>query len=288
MLTLGSTGRNVPALGFGVGTSWIDAEKQGHGKELEDSIAAALDAGFTRLDEAEVYQNEATTGRALRGWLERTGTRRKKLFITGKVMDCDQGIEKRCRASLEALGCAYFDLYLMHGPFHIERGPYKRPLVELWAEMEGLVEKGLVRSIGVSNWRITDFEQVWETASIKPCCNQIERHPYLQQPELVQWCRDHLVAVMCYSPLAPLTKFTGGPVDEVVKSIAAKHDSTPAQVLLRWGLLTGGSLVTTTSNRARLQEYLGTLDLEFPLKEVDDITAAGASVPPQRLYWKML
>mmetsp|Transcript_117498 Transcript_117498/g.327268 ORF Transcript_117498/g.327268 Transcript_117498/m.327268 type:complete len:395 (-) Transcript_117498:170-1354(-) len=238
-LPLGKSGLMLPAIGFGVGTEWFKSQASGRVEELSRSITAALDAGFTHLDEAEVYENEAVTGRVLQEWLARTGKARASLFVTGKVMDCDKGIEQVCRASLKALGCEYFDLFLMHGPFHYKLGPYKRPLSELWQDVEALANMGLAKSIGVSNFRVSDLEQIWGNAKIKPCCNQIERNPYLQQPELLQWCQEHDVLVTAYNPLCPITKLPGGPVDGPINEIAAKHGCTPTQMLLRWSLQTG-------------------------------------------------
>lgn len=286
-----SSGGTIPALGFGVGTAWYKcAADEQRRAELKQSVKAALDAGFTHLDEAELYQNEDATGEALQEWLAaHPDVPRESLFITSKVMSVDHpgGIEAVCRQSLKALGCTYFDLYLIHAPFQREVGePFATPLPDAWRQMEALVTQGLVRSIGVSNWRVADLEEIYDGATIKPSCNQIEAHPYLQQHALEQWCAERGILVTAYAPLAPLTRpaLAGKPVDEPVAAAAAAHGVTPAQVLLRWRLQQGHGAITTTSKPERLQEYLATLSFELTEAEVAAIAAAGAQ-EPVRLFW---
>ena len=288
LLTL-SSGATIPSLGYGVGTAWykcsLDDSKRG---ALKASVKAALTAGFRHLDEAELYQNEEATGEALQEWLEaHPDVPREQLFITSKVMSVDEGIEAVCRKSLQAMGCDYFDLYLIHAPFQREAGaPFATPLADAWAQMESLVEKGLVRSIGVSNWRVVDLAEIFDGARIKPCCNQIEAHPYLRQPTLERWCAERHILLTAYAPLAPLTReaLAGGPVDAPVAAAAAAHDATPAQVLLRWSLQTGHGIITTTSKPDRLAEYLAVTTFELTEAEVAAISAAGAT-SPTRFFW---
>ena len=250
-------------------------------------MQSALDAGFTHLDEAEMYMNEKTTGKALQEWLaQHPEMPRSALHITSKVfsIDADGGIEAVCKCSLQALGCDYFDLYLIHAPFQKDGTPHATPLPDAWAQMEALVEKGLCKAIGVSNWRVSDLASVYDAAKIKPCCNQIEAHPYLQQPALERYCADRSIMLAAYAPLAPLTKVSGGPVDAPVAAAAAAHGKTPAQVLLRWSLQTAKLPITTTSKPERLIEYQGAFGFELSEAEIAAISAAGAQ-SPKRLYW---
>lgn len=131
--------------------------------------------------------------------------------------------------------------------------------------MESLVDASLVRAIGVSNWRLSDLKQIIDIARIPIACNQVEAHPYLQQPALTRFCAERSILVSAYSPLAPLTKpqLHGGSVDAPVAAAAAAHSRTPAQILLRWSLETGRLPITTTSKPERLAEYLGIFDFEL-------------------------
>ena len=279
--------QTIPAIGFGVGTSWYkcpDERKQA----LRKAVSSALDAGLTHLDEAEMYANEEVTGEALQDWLAaHPEVPRERLHITSKVMSVDHedGIESVVRKSLRALHAEYFDLYLVHAPFQRDGGtPFQKSLLEVWREMELLVDKGLCRAIGVSNWRVSDLRQIFDEARIKPCCNQIEAHPYLQQPTLQAYCAERGILLTAYAPLAPLTKLAGGPVDAPIAAAAEAHGASPAQVLLRWCLQTGMGAITTTGRPARLEEYKGALSFELTPQEVDAISAAGRE-RQRRLYW---
>ena len=115
---------------------------------------------------ASISPTPQVTGRAIQGWLARTSTPRSDLFITSKVLksvDAEGGVEAACRRSLRAIGCEYFDLYLIHAPFHTDGSPFTSvaSLSEVWAQLEALVDEGLVRQIGVSNWRVGDLEAVY-------------------------------------------------------------------------------------------------------------------------------
>jgi len=280
----------IPAIGYGVGTAWFKAAGTEREAALQASVVAALDAGFRHLDEAEMYQNEGATGKAVGEWLARTGTPREQLFITSKVFNVDDpGVEAVCRRSLEAMGLTYFDLYLVHAPFMTDGTPFKKSLQDIWREAEGLVDAGLAKAIGVSNWRISDLEQVCEGARVKPVCNQLEAHPYLQQPKLLSWCQAHGILVTAYSPLGSIVqeKLRGGPVDAVVAKVAERSGKTPGQVLLRWNLQTGRGVLTTTSKPERLLEFLSIFDFELTAEEVAEISAAG-SARQQRVFWKTM
>ena len=285
LVTLRATQR-FPSLGFGVGTSWFKTPDE-RKSVLMAAVKRALDAGFMHLDEAEMYGNEDCTGEALQEWLaEHTATPREHLHITSKVMsvDAEGGIEAICRRSLQALRCDYFDLYLVHAPFNRDGSSFATTLVDVWRQMEALVDNGLAKAVGVSNWRVSDLEGVYEAARIKPCCNQIEAHPYLQQPKLAAYCAGRGIVLTAYAPLASLTKATGGPVDVPVAAAAAAHRKTAAQVLLRWSLQTGKVPITTTSRAELLDEYKGIFDFELSEAEVATISEAGL-LSPRRLYW---
>ena len=163
----------MPSLGYGVGTAWYKSAGSAREAALRAGVAAALDAGYIHIDEAEMYQNEHATGDAIDGWLQRTGTSREDLFITSKIMSVDEGVQDVCRRSLKAMGLEYFDLYLVHAPFQRSGEPFRTSLPEVWRQMESLVDEGLVRSIGVSNWRVSDLKQIYSGARIPPACNQV-------------------------------------------------------------------------------------------------------------------
>lgn len=248
----------MPALGYGIGTAWFKAAGD-KASSLRESIEVALDRGFRHIDEAEMYENDSITGEALRAWMKRTGTPRQGVFVTHKVMSVDDpGVVATCKKSLANMGLDYFDLYLIHAPFQRSGEPFKTSLKEAWAGMESLVDAGLVRCIGVSNWRVCDLEEIYEAARIKPVCNQVEAHPYLQQPSLLRYCQARGICVSAYGCQLPLTRdvLQGGPADAAVEEVAKSHGVTAGQVLLRWSHQTGRVPITTTSKPERMAEYL--------------------------------
>jgi len=247
----------------------------------------ALDAGFRHIDEAEMYQNEDTTGKAINEWMQKTSTRREDLWVTHKVMSVDSpGIQATCEKSLEKMGLCYFDLYLIHAPFQRNGNPFKTSLRDAWTQMEGLVDAGKVRAIGVSNWRIQDLQEIYDSARIKPVCNQVEANPYLQQPNLFSYCKARDIMITAYGPQLPVTRdaFKGGAVDAVVDKAAKRLNVTVGQVYLRWCFQTGRVPITTTSKPERMEEYKNTFSFELSADEVSAISTAGQE-QQRRCFW---
>lgn len=142
--------------------------------------------------------------------------------------------------------------------------------------MEACHDKGLARNIGVSNFLVPHVQAVLETAKIKPAVNQMELHPYLPRAELVRFCQGHGITVEAFAPLTPLTKAGPGPVDEVVGRLAATHGVSESAVLLRWHVERGIVVITTSSKRERLEEYLAQLPgFRLSEAEVEEISKAG-------------
>lgn len=254
----GTGGVNLPAIGFGTGTVWFKGNNQ---EKFQEAIHAALDAGFRSLDSAEMYGNEVAESKAIHSWLTANNVPRKHLTITSKVLasiDAEGGVEAACRRSLKNTGLDYFDIYLMHAPFNRDGSAFSRSLREVWSDMEKLVDDGLCRAIGVSNWRICDLEEIYKTARIKPVVNQVEHHPHLQQLDLVKWQKDHGILLQAYAPLKTLTheKLRDGPVAKIISAIAARRGYNAEVVLLKWALQGGKAIVTTSRNRDRVKTLL--------------------------------
>lgn len=245
-------GVEIPQLGYGV--FQIPPE------ETQEKVEEALGVGYRHVDTAAAYRNEAGVGAAIAA----TGVRREDVFVTTKLWNSDQGYDSTLRAfeqSLERLGTGYVDLYLIHWPL-----PSKDLFLDTWRAFERICEEGGARSIGVSNFRVEDLERLRAEAEKQPTVNQVELHPRLQQAELRAWHADHDVATEAWSPLAQGEVLEDG----TVETVAAHHDRTSAQVILRWHLQLGNVVIPKSSSPERIRENFEVFD--FELSE-DDMAA---------------
>jgi len=256
-------GNVMPSIAFG---TW----KLGNGQGSTDLVDQALSIGFSHVDTAQAYRNEAEAGIAIR----ESGLAREDIFITTKFSGLDGlDIPTSIQNSLKNLGVSYIDLYLIHSP---RLAVPDIPTV--WKQMEDLKANGLVKSIGVSNFGVADLEILLASAKIKPAANQILLHPYvyLQQTPIIALAGIHGIAIEAYSALIPITARPGGPVDIPVKKIAEKNKVSLDQVLLAWVKAKGAIVVTSSSKKSRLEGYLAAGDLELSKAEIAEIDAAGA------------
>jgi 2,5-diketo-D-gluconate reductase A len=245
-------GVEMPQLGFGV--FQIPPE------ETQEKVEEALAAGYRHVDTAAAYRNEAGVGAAIAA----TGVRREDVFVTTKLWNSEQGHDSTLRAfekSIERLGTGHVDLYLIHWPL-----PSRDLFLETWRAFERIQEEGGARSIGVSNFRVEDLERLERDAERRPTVNQIELHPRLQQAELRAWHADHDIATEAWSPLAQGDLLEDG----TIETVAAHHDRTSAQVILRWHLQLGNVVIPKSSDPERIRENFEVFD--FELSE-DDMAA---------------
>jgi 2,5-diketo-D-gluconate reductase A len=240
-------GAEMPQLGFG--TWQIPAE------ETQEKVEEALAVGYRHVDTAAAYRNEAGVGAAIAA----TGVRREDVFVTTKLWNSQQGYDSALRAfekSLERLGTGHVDLYLIHWPL-----PQRDLFLDTWRAFERIKEEGGARSIGVSNFRIEDLERLEREAELLPTVNQIELHPRFQQAELRTWHSDHGIATEAWSPLAQGDLLEDG----TIETVAAHHDRTPAQVILRWHLQVGNVVIPKSSSPERIRQNFELFD--FTLSE---------------------
>jgi 2,5-diketo-D-gluconate reductase A len=245
-------GIEIPQLGFG--TWQIPAE------ETQEKVEEALAVGYRHVDTAAVYGNEAGVGAAIAA----TGVRREDVFVTTKLWNSQQGYDATLRGferSMERLGTGYVDLYLIHWPL-----PSKDLYLETWRAFERIREEGGARSIGVSNFRVEDLERLEREAEARPTVNQIELHPRFQQAELRAWHADHGIATEAWSPLAQGDLLRDG----TIETIAAHHQRSPAQTILRWHLQLGNVVIPKSATPERIRENFELFD--FELSE-DDMAA---------------
>lgn len=245
-------GVEIPQLGFGV--FQIPPE------ETQEAVEEALGVGYRHIDTAAAYGNEAGVGSAIAV----SGIDREDVFLTTKLWNSEQGYDSTLRAferSLRELGTEYVDLYLIHWP-----QPERDLFPETWRAFERFHEEGRVRSIGVSNFRIEDLERLGREAEQRPSVNQVELHLRFQQAELRAWNDEHGIATEAWSPLAQGDLLEDG----TVETIAAHHDRTPAQIVLRWHIQIGNVVIPKSATPERIRENFEVFD--FELSE-DDMAA---------------
>jgi 2,5-diketo-D-gluconate reductase A len=245
-------GVEIPQLGFGV--------FQVPPEDTQETVEEALGAGYRHIDTAGAYRNEAGVGAAIAA----SGLARDEVFVTTKLWNSEQGYDSTLAAfdkSLERLGLDRVDLYLIHWPM-----PSEDRYLDTWRAFEAIREQGRSRSIGVSNFRVEDLERLRAEAERQPTVNQIELHPGLQQAELRAWHADHGIATEAWSPLAQGELLD----DDTIATIAAHHERTPAQTILRWHLQLGNVVIPKSVTPERIRENIEVFD--FELSE-DDIAA---------------
>ncbi|MEM8997060.1 MAG: aldo/keto reductase [Acidobacteriota bacterium] len=286
-------GKGFPALGLG---TWKSAPG-----DVGAAVKTAIEAGYRHIDCAAIYGNEAEIGDALHECFTAGSVSRDDLWITSKLW-CDGHSDPRAALgkTLADLRLERLDLYLIHWPISLRPGAAfpleaedfigrdELPLDELWRSMEALVDAGSTTHIGVSNFNVHKLTSVLEGARIPPAVNQVEMHPYLQQPELLELCRRRDVAVTAYSPLGSLDrpehmKGENEPnllEDPVIGAVARDAGVTAAQVLLAWAVQRGTSTIPKSTNPGRLAENLAAADITLS----DDAMAKIAGLDRHRRY----
>ncbi|PPQ94178.1 hypothetical protein CVT25_003815 [Psilocybe cyanescens] len=260
-------GNVMPSIAYGT-WRWNEDLKTRKSVEFANQ---AISVGILHLDTAQNYTNEAEAGIAIR----ECGVPREQIFVTtkwSKVDDLD--IATSFKNSLKELDLAYIDLYLIHWPQYCDDSS----IAECWKEMEKLKDSGLARSIGVSNFKVEHLEQVFAVAKYIPAVNQIRFHPYIyeKQRPTVDLCKEKGIVIEGYSPLEPVRKHPGGPLNKPLSDISERLGVSMDQVLLAWVKAKGYVPVTMSTKKERLQGYFEAGDINLTEEDVLAIDEAGA------------
>ena len=260
-LTL-NDGNTIPQLGFGVFR--VDPG------ETERIVGDALEVGYRHIDTAAMYRNEDGVGRAIAA----SGIPRDELFVTTKFPnDGSSSASDALRHSLDQLGLDRVDLYLVHWP-----RPSKGLVLEAWQGLVELQREGLATSIGVSNYRVQDLEQIIAETGVTPAVNQIELHIEFQQRELKEYHAAHGIATESWYPLG------GGEISSApaLHEVAKAHGVTPAQAILRWQLQTGNIVIPKSNRRERMVENLDVFGFELTDVELAALAAVDQGAAGRR------
>ena len=260
-----SNGCGIPCVGFG--TFLIP-----NGAPTAAAVKAAVDAGYRLIDTGFIYENEAAVGDGIRAALAEGNMTREDLFVTGKVWNTERGYDTTIAAferTAAALGLEYLDLYLIHWPAiarHYEN--WREINADTWHALTDLYRAGRVRAIGVSNFLPKHIEPLLET-EVAPMVDQIQYHPGMMQTPVVDWCREHGIAVEGWSPLGMGRLLE----DPVLAGIAEKHGKTPAQVCIRWCLQTGVVPLPKSQTPERIVSNAQVFDFELDAEDMARIAA---------------
>ena len=239
-----SDGNIMPLLGMGV---W-DAKS---GKETYDAVIHALKTGYRHIDTAEMYGNERDVGSAVID----SGLTRKDVFITTKLWDSGMGYDHALKSfdiSLRKLNLEYVDLYLIHWP---EKGSK----LEIWSALERIKKEGRCRSIGVSNFAPKHLKEILTSADLPIAVNQIEMSPFLQQQEISSFCIKEKIHLTGYCPLARGTRFN----NPILCRVAEETNKTAAQVMIRWALQSGHTVIPKSARPQRIEENADVFDFKL-------------------------
>jgi diketogulonate reductase-like aldo/keto reductase len=258
-LTL-NNGVVMPALGLGVFQTPPD--------ETRDAVAAALDAGYRHIDTAAAYGNERQVGEAVAA----SGLARDAVFLETKVWISDYGYDETLHAfdkSARKLGVEQLDLLILHQALPSD---FDRTL-EAYRALETLLADGKVRAIGVSNFMVDHLTRLLGRASVVPAVNQIEQHPYFAQADVQAFGEQHGILAQAWSPIGGITFYrdsghTSALEDPVIGAIAEAHGKSSAQVMLRWGLQHGRSVIPKSTKPHRIAENLDVFDFELTAGEM--------------------
>jgi len=296
-----SSGHSMPVCGLGTWKS-----KPG---EVAASVKHAIKSGYRHIDCAAVYGNETEVGEGISDAMKEAGVKREDLFITSKLWNSrhhPDEVEPACKKTLQDLGLDYLDLYLIHWPYGFERGDNNFPKnedgtvrfdvdthpSETFKAMEKLVEKGLVRSIGVSNFNSEQISDILEKCKIRPAANQVECHAYLNQAKLLKFCKDKDVVLTAYSPLGSPDRpwAAAGEAslldDPKLVEMGKKYGKSAAQILLRWQIQRGVTVIPKSVTPSRIEENFKLFD--FTISDDDVAVLDGFDRPDGRLIVPLL
>jgi len=244
---------------FGLGT-WAATGKAGY-----RAVLWALEAGYRLIDTAAAYGNESEVGEAFRA----SGLPRGDVFITTKVWPADFGYEATLRAfeaSRLSLGLDQVDLYLLHWP-----GDDRRRRAESWRALETLLSDGSCRAIGVSNYEVSELEEIVEAGNgrVIPAVNQVPFSPFDQQRDVHAFCAQHGIRLEGYSPLTRGRKLGQG----TIRSLAEARGRTPAQIMIRWALQKDVVTIPKSVHKERILENAGAFDFSLSAADMAELDA---------------
>jgi diketogulonate reductase-like aldo/keto reductase len=243
-------GNYIPAVGLGT--------RRTKGEKCIEIVRKALNIGYRHIDTAEIYGNEADIGKTFKDF------DRAKIFLVSKVWRSNlhfNDVIEACNNSLEKLSTNYLDLYLIHRP------DAKVPLKETFEAFKVLIDKGKLKSVGVSNFTIDLLKMATKTIDIPITVNQVEFHPYLSRKKLLEFCKSHKIVITAYAPLGMGVLIQ----DKTLGLLGDKYNKSPAQICLRWNVQKGVAVIPRSYSEIHLKENLDIFNWEISKEDMETI-----------------
>lgn len=238
-----NTGRSMPMLGLGV-------FKTASQEEMDKAVSWAFEAGYRMFDTAQMYGNEALLGSTL----QHCSYHRKDYFLTSKLEPSNSNDPATAlMKSLEDLQTDYLDLFMIHWP-----GQQKDRLLQIWQQMEALQKKGVIRSLGICNCTTTHLQWILENCEFPPAVHQVEHHPLLNETFLYDWCRNRGIQLQAWAPL-----MRGNLDHPILMEMAHRYEKSVAQIILRWDIQQGFSVIPKSVHRERIFQNANIFDFQL-------------------------
>ena len=274
-----NNGLTCPVIGLGTGSY----------ENTENIVYQSIKDGTRLIDTASAYKNEEEVGKGIKKAIDEGIIKREDLFVITKCwIEEKEDPEKALKGSLKRLNLSYVDLYLDHWPSSkCYNGSNNFKLVsirDMWPKMESLVEQGLTKSIGVSNYNVQNLINILSFCKIKPVANEVEFHPYFYQKDLKDFCDKEEIKIIAYNPIVKgvYCKESEKIInekkldllnEEIVKNLAKKYGKTPGQIILNWHIHTGDVPIPSSSNPNRMKENLGSIDFTLEENEYKELSS---------------
>jgi len=273
----------MPILGLG---TWKSGPN-----ETYTAVREAIKAGYRHIDCAAIYGNEKKIGSAFHDAFKAGDVERDDLWVTSKLWNNahqKNDVVNALQQTLKDLQLEYLDLYLIHWPVNIKPevvfprtgsdflSPEELPVSQTWEGMCSCVKENIARHIGVSNFSIKKLQELMNVSDHNPEMNQIELHPFLQQPQMLEFCKNHNIHLTAYAPLGSSDRPKGlKQADEpdllknqIVHDIADKNNCSPAQVLIAWAIERGTAVIPKSVHPERLRQNLASIDIQLSKKDM--------------------